>query len=364
MPTPARHEAAVAGIALRRLRLPLREPYKLAFGPVDAFDTVLVTLAVEGRTGYGEATVLTGYTEETIDGSWALAKELAKALDGAGQTSAWTTLDGHLADAPFTVTAFRTAIEMATGHRSLSSIHRRSVPLLRILNTDKPAGIEREIEDAIAAGYRTLKIKVGFDVDADLERVRAIQRASRGRLQLTIDANQGYSREDGCRFAASLEPDAIRFFEQACHKDDWDAAVAVAKAATVPVMLDESIYDLGDVRRAAALKAARFVKLKLMKLGSLTALEQGLAEARALGLEPVLGNGVATDIGCWMEACVGAGQVSTAGEMNGFLKPRRPIVTNPLRVLDGQLVVPPGHAPVLDEDAIAAQTVDRIQGSA
>lgn len=346
-------------LTARRLRLPLRTPYKLAFGPVEAFDTVLVSLSIDGIPGFGDATVLTGYTEETIEGSWALALELAAELDGADLSGAAATLESHLAEAPFTVTAFRTAIEMATGHPSLTDSAHRRVPLLKILTADAPEAIEREMDEAIAAGYRTLKIKVGFEAASDLARVGFIQRAARGRFSLTVDANQGFSHEDGCWFAANLDPQSIEFFEQACHKDDWVAAVAVARASSVPVMLDESIYSMEDVRRAAALGVARFIKLKLMKFGSLSALEEGLAEARSLGLEPVLGNGVATDIGCWMEACVAGDGVQTAGEMNGFLKPRRPIVLNPLIVEQGEVVVPAGYVPYLDRAAVEAQTVAR-----
>ena len=76
------------------------------------------------------------------------------------------------------------------------------MPLLAGINATDPAGIEREIEAAIAAGYRTLKIKAGFDLDADLQRIAFIQRCNGGRAKLRIDANQGYSRDDGVRFAA------------------------------------------------------------------------------------------------------------------------------------------------------------------
>lgn len=350
---------AISACSVRRLRLPLAAPYKLAFGPVEAFDTVLVSLDVDGRVGLGEATVLTGYTEETIAGSWALAQRLAPALVGLEPEAAAGRLRPHLAQAPFTVTAFRTAIEMALGHPVLDRARERRVPLLRILNATEPAAIEAEIEAALAAGYGTIKVKVGFDADSDLARLKLIQRLAAGRLAITVDANQGFAREDGVRFAASIDPDGVLFFEQACHKDDWDAAVAVARAATVPVMLDESIYDLADVRRAADLEAATYVKLKLMKLGSLAALEEGLAEAKVLGLIPVLGNGVAADIGCWMEACVAAAHVATAGEMNGFLKPRRPVALNPLTVEGGCVVIPPGYRPSLDEAALEAQTLAR-----
>ena len=125
----------------------------------------------------------------------------------------------------------------------------------------------------------------------------------RGRAKLRIDANQGYSPADGVRFASSLSPNSIELLEQPCHADDWEASAAIAKVSTVPLMLDEFIYGLEDIKRAAAL-GARFVKLKLMKMVSLTALAEGLTLIRDLGMEPVLGNGVASDLGCWMEACV------------------------------------------------------------
>jgi L-alanine-DL-glutamate epimerase-like enolase superfamily enzyme len=343
-----------------RLRLPLTTPYALAFGAVEAFDTVLVEVDLDGRIGYGEASVLTGYTEETIEGAWELASGMAAGLDWAPASAVLDAADALVARAPFTATAFRTAVEMAQGHPVLDPPGELSVPLLAILNASAPDALAAEIDRRLAEGYRTLKIKVGFDREADQRRVRFIQELVRGRgVLLTIDANQGYAREDGVRFAAELDPADVLFFEQACAKDDWDAAVAVARAATTPVMLDESIYDLADVERAAALGCAGYVKLKLMKCGGLDRLAAAIARAGELGLEVVLGNGVATDVGCWMEACVGSGRIRTAGEMNGFLKPARGILAHGLRVDDGCLVAPAGWRPVPDRAAVEAQTVAR-----
>ncbi len=98
-----------------------------------------------------------------------------------------------------------------------------------------------------------------------------------------------------------------------------------------------------------------------MKFGSLRLLEDGLAEIKKLNLFPVMGNGVAADIGCWMEACVAAGRVTTAGEMNGFLKISDPIVKNPLRVEAGSAVIPGGYWPVLDDAAIERQSIDSLE---
>lgn len=348
----------LARVAARRLRLPLTRPYGLAFGAVEAFDTILVELEAGGAYGMGECTVLNGYTDETIDGAWSLARDLAAALPGKTAAEARALLDTLVADAPFAVSAFGTALDMAQSYPLLRLAAPIRVPLLEILNATDEAGIEREVEAALAAGYATLKIKVGFDVAKDLAKVARVQRAARGRLKLRIDANQGYSREDGCRFAAEVAPDSVELFEQACDKDDWDAGVAVARAANVPIMLDESIYGLAEIERAADLRAAKFIKLKLMKLGSLDRLVQACLAVRRLGMVPVLGNGVATELGCWMEACVALRLIDNAGEMNGFLKPRARLFEKPLTVENGALIVPAGDPPRLNRAHLDAVTLE------
>ena len=361
MLAPAELTAATVGVSARRLRLRLKSPYKLSFGAVEAFDTVLVTARIGDVIGYGEATVLTGYTEETIEGSWALARSLVERHGTGTVAELLAEADRLTSEAPFTATAFRTAVEMAARHPLLVSETERRIPVLAIINAIGESKIAAEIDARRSEGYKTLKIKAGFDRVADLARVRFIQSLVAGTdIQLTVDANQGYSREDGCAFAAQLSPDNILFFEQACHKDDWDAAVAVAQISAVPIMLDESIYDLGDVERAASLRAAQYVKLKLMKCGGLDRLAAALARVKALGLKAVLGNGVATDIGCWMEAAVAYERLETAGEMNGFLKPMRHLVTNPLAVEQGHIVVPAGWWPALDEEAVSAYQLDAV----
>ncbi len=346
-------------IELNLLKVPLNTPYKLAFGSVEAFDTFLVTVTlVDGRSGIGEATILTGYTDETLDQSWRAARILGAELPGTATGDVAERVMSRLHENPFTVTAFATAVEMALGHPTLCRSG-ASVPLLAVLSKSDPAAIEAELEELLAAGYRTIKVKAGWDVGADLARVRLVQRALNGRAAIRIDANQGYSQEDGCKFVRGLDPAGIELFEQPCAADDWDAALAVKRVASVPMMLDELICDMSDVERAAALGAADFIKLKLMKLGSIDRLEQALARVQSLGLIAVLGNGVATEIGCWMEACVSAKMVTTAGEMNGFLKQRRSLVSTPLRVDHGCLQLDLASPPSLDANAVAAARVAR-----
>lgn len=352
----------VRQLALYRLKVPLTEPYKLSFGPVRWFDTILVVAMSDDAVGCGEATVLTGYTDETIDDAWVTAQAVAARIVEESH-DARRTLDALHATHPFTATAFGTALDMAGGHPMLDVDRPMSVPLVGLLNARDDAAMAREIDRLLCTGYRTIKLKVGFDIDADIAFVRTAQRICGGRARLRIDANQAYTAEEGQRFVTSVAPDDVELFEQPCAAGDWDAHNAVARVSQLPLMLDESIYGLADIERAAELKAAAYIKLKLMKLGSIDALASALARIRALGMQPVLGNGVACDIGCWMEACVAARLIDTAGEMNGYLKARGSLLRNPPVFRDGAIRLAPGYRPRLDPDALDRYTVARWSSS-
>jgi o-succinylbenzoate synthase len=346
-------------VELHRVRVPLRTPYKLAFGPVTHFDTIVVELHDrDGGYGLGEATPLTGYTDETIESAWAFVTTIAAGVCGCETNAVERLLNQHIESNPFAVTALQSAAEMLAGSALLQISEATRVPLLGLLNAMDERLIPAEAEALLSAGYRTLKIKVGFDADMDARRVRLIQQVVGGRAALRLDANQGFDRDSACRFASGLSPEGIELFEQPCPAADWDAAVAVARVASVPMMLDESIYGLDDIERAADLGAARFIKLKLMKLGGLARLEKALHLIRDLGMEPVLGNGVACELGCWMEACVARSTIRNAGEMNGFLKPTKRLLSQPLAMEAGAMLLTPEFKPTLDRNALAEVRID------
>jgi L-alanine-DL-glutamate epimerase-like enolase superfamily enzyme len=354
---------ALERVTVHRLRVPLTVPYRLAFGPVEAFDTVLVeAVDRDGRSGFGEATILTGYTDETIEDSWRVACQFApEVLRDSSDLGARVAALG--VDFPFTATAFGTALEMLRGSASLMLEQPAAVPLVGLLNAKDPrdeAALSAELDRLLAAGFRTIKVKVGFAIDDDIALVRAFQKVVRGRALIRIDANQAYTADEGIRFMRALDPADIELFEQPCAAGDWDAHLAVARVAPVPMMLDESIYGMPDIERAAELKAATYIKLKLMKLITLEALASGIDRIRTLGMKPVLGNGVAGDPGCWMEGCVAARKIDNAGEMNGWLKARGPLFREPLGFANGAMQIPAHWTPALDPEALERFGADRF----
>jgi L-Ala-D/L-Glu epimerase len=348
-------------IAIHLLRIPLVKPYRLSFGAVTHYEMIVAEITDrDGNSGLGEANIVTGYTDETLDDSWRTARAFAPTLAGLDTPAAKTAIQGLRKTHPFTASAFGTAVEMIEHHPALHIAQETRVPVLGLLSAESAPAIRDAFEQLLAEGYRTIKVKVGFDAAADIAFVQAVQDVVAGRAAIRIDANQGYTREQGIAFARAIAPDFIELFEQPCAADDWDAHLAVAKVARVPMMLDESIYGLADIERAAALKAAAFIKVKLMKLVTLEALTHSIERIRALGMRPVLGNGVACDLGCWLEACVARKHIDNAGEMNGWLKPQANLLQRAVPFKHGALILEPGYRPALDHDALKRFSVDHL----
>ena len=68
---------------------------------------------------------------------------------------------------------------------------------------------------------------------------------------------------------------------------------------------------------------------------------------------------VATDLGCWMELCVALGTITTAGEMNGFLKTPVQLLVPALKC-DGPAVVVDGSARNINMEAVNRYACERI----
>jgi L-alanine-DL-glutamate epimerase-like enolase superfamily enzyme len=343
-------------VHVHRLVLPLARAYHLSFATLDHFEILLVAVRAGGREGLGECVPLPGYSPESADSVWRSLRARAPALAGRPADEALAALERGRERRPFAAAPLITAIETAL--EPLSPAAEVAVPLVGTVGGRNGDEAAREAERLLAAGYGTLKVKVGWDPAADARRVARIQRAVAGRALLRIDANQAWDLEQARRFVEHVEPAGIELFEQPFPPEAWALAATLARISPLPLMLDESIDSEAGLERAIRLGCAQAVKFKLAKAGGLTALERLIRRARGGGLEVVLGNGVAGEIENLGELIVAARLVETAGEMNGFLKPRSRLLRNPYEVVEGSAVVEGGYVPEVDWELAAAHEID------
>jgi L-alanine-DL-glutamate epimerase-like enolase superfamily enzyme len=347
-------------LTLRTIRLPLIRPYVLSYRTFTEFEPIIVEARdADGRIGWGEGHISPGSSHETREGGWAFCREHAAAIVGMDTTAAKAMITANMGASKVAATGLLTAIEMLEDHPLLRVDREVRLPLLTPFNSSAAEDIAEEVERRLEDGFRTFKIKVGKNADDDGRRVKSIQQAIGGRATMRLDANRAYSEAEACRFAAALDPSGIELFEQPCDSENWDANARVAGVSPVPIMLDEPICALADVQRAGGIRNIGFCKLKLKRFGGLDLVHEALDAVRAHGMEPVLGDGLGTELGCWMEGCVARSTIRNAGEFNGFLKPKVRLFSEPLQFTAGEIFLPRGFWPLIDRDVLAAHETAR-----
>lgn len=351
----------ITSINLRKLRLPLVVPYRLSYRTFEEFEPYYVEITLEdGRSGFGDGHISPGSSSETREGGWAFCEELCQQMLGKSVEEAKRLVQQRMPESMVAASALATALEVLEESPLIDIPADLKLPLLTPVNATHLDDIPAEIDRLMAKGFKTFKVKVGKDLEADLKRVAAIQEMTVGRATLRLDANRAFDLEQGCRFASALNPDGIELFEQPCAAHDWDANATVAQVSQVPVMLDEPICTLADIERASTLQGVQFCKLKLKRFGSMQGLKEGLDAVHAYGMKPVLGDGLGSEITSWMEACVAQTTIHNAGEFNGFLKPKQRLLDMPLVFKDGEITLTKGYRPNVNRQLLNDSTAKSL----
>jgi L-alanine-DL-glutamate epimerase-like enolase superfamily enzyme len=352
--------AKIAKANLRRLRLPLYTPYRLSYRTFTEFEPFFLELTDEyGNKAFSDAHVSPGSSSETRDGAWKYCLDRLGEINESDVESYKTSLMNNLDQSKVATTLLMTTLE-ALGHSDWLKVNEHSEQELIVpINASEPSEIDDELQDLFRKGFSTFKVKVGKDVQADINRSNAILKLLDGRGSIRLDANRAYSRDDAIRFANGITHSGVDLFEQPCGADAWDDNAEVARNSPIPLMLDEPICSLKDIDRAAEIPNVKFCKVKLKRFGSLSALVEGIERVHANGMLAVLGDGLGSEINNWMEASIASRLIKTKGEYNGFLKHIDKLFKNPLPFSNGRIVLEKGYVPVLDMDAIERVTTEQ-----
>lgn len=354
-------------INLYDVRLPLITPYGNSMGTLYEFTSIIAVLTGEdGSFGLGEATpAQPEYQEETPESVWRFVTEHGKKLIGKELDEAYEYLLHYKQKFPFACTAFMTGIEELKRDASIVPAEEIRFPLVGIVNPKEGEGLEEHIERRLEEGYKTLKVKIGFQIDKDIQKAQKIQKLVGDRALLRFDANQAYNYEEAVRFVTEVDPYQIQLLEQPFDCGVWKDMTRLRQISKIPLMLDESIYNESDVELAGKGRCADFIKFKLMKSSSGGLMTKEIETARNWNIEPLIGNGVATDIGCYQESVIGhQNHVVYAGEQNGLLKPRDTLFAKKLSVENGDMVIPKAFDRALDLEKVRFYSIqEEVYGS-
>ncbi len=228
---------------------------------------VLVQASAAGETGLGYtyadeaaatliagklATEVAGRDAMDIPGCWAAMRHAIRNLGRPGICSlAIAAVDAALWD----LKAKLLGLPLA---RLLGAV-RPSIPIYGSggFTSYTVAELQQQLGGWAAAGFGAVKMKIGRDARADLERVRAARDAIGPDCGLYVDANGAYDRQQALAQAERFAEFGVSWFEEPVSSDDLDglAWLRLRVPAGMQIAAGEYGYDLPYFRAMLAAKA-------------------------------------------------------------------------------------------------------------
>lgn len=144
---------------------------------------------------------------------------------------------------------------------------------------DVPAGVA----EARAHGYRHFNLKVGGAAEFDLAMCREVRRLAPDAF-LWVDANGGYDLETALRVAPKFADLGVAAFEQPLRANHLTGLRRLREQRALPVLLDEPVVSLDDLRTFHELDLLDGVAMKVSRCGGLTEAHRILGYMRQHGL--------------------------------------------------------------------------------
>ena len=100
--------------------------------------------------------------------------------------------------------------------------------------------------------FRFLKIKLGHDIDVDLERLIKLREKFGNNIVIRVDANQGYSIEDTLHLFNETKSLNLELIEQPVTVELFERLKRLPEKYRDLLCADESLQDVNDAKRITA----------------------------------------------------------------------------------------------------------------
>jgi O-succinylbenzoate synthase len=333
-------------VELLVVRLPLVRPFVTVHGSTAHRDVLLVHVMGDDSEGWGEcgADTTAAYWWETVSSAQQVLPAIVRGDPVAGHPMAHAAYEMAVLDAELRLENTSLAAHLG-GARG------------RVVAT-ATAGFEDDAEFFIAAGYRSVKLKVAPE--------RALSStAIPASVSVQADANGSYANDP--KQLRAIDKIGLLAIEQPLAAGDLEGHAALVHELDTPVCLDESVTSLDSLDTVIDMHAAAGVSVKPARLG-------GIAAARAAH-DRCVAAGIAAKVGGLLETGIGRAAALAVAALPGFTWPAdlsasdrywREDITEPFELdADGCLAVPdePGLGVSVRTDLVDKATVwrERVQ---
>jgi L-alanine-DL-glutamate epimerase-like enolase superfamily enzyme len=290
----------IAAIDLQPATIPLARPYAVATYATDDVSMVRVRIEADGGAfGLGAATPEPHVTGETFADCLAALAAVAAPLPGVAFSEP-RDLEVRLRELLPAAPAARAAVDMAL-HDLWGKVRGRPVVDLlgrvhSVLPTSVTIGVRdvaatlAEAREHLARGFRGLKVKIGTDLELDVERLVRLRELVGPAMPLLVDANLGYTFAQLAAFLDRTRRLGLELVEQPLPRATVDAQRGLPPADVRRLVADESLHGEADAEALAREPFAFGVfNVKLMKCGGIGPALRIARIAAAAGLDLMWG---------------------------------------------------------------------------
>jgi L-alanine-DL-glutamate epimerase-like enolase superfamily enzyme len=296
----------------------LRHVFTVAVSSRSTTPGMLTEIEYDGVVGYGEASMppYLGESQESV------AAFLARV--DLGKYSNPFELETILADLD-AITAGNTAAKAAVDialHDLVGKLmnqpwyniwgfDKAKTPVTSFtIGIDTPDVVRQKVREA--APYKVLKVKLGRENDREMiETIRSVSDKP-----ITADANQGWTDK---RYALDmigwLKDKGVLFVEQPMPKAMLEEMAWITERSPLPIIGDESVQRLSDVRHVQGVFSG--INIKLMKSTGMREAHEMLVLARALGMKVMIG--CMTETSCAISAAAHLSPMVDWADLDGAL---------------------------------------------
>ena len=179
--------------------------------------------------------------------------------------------------------------------------------------------------------YKVLKVKLGRENDKEMiETIREVTDKP-----IRVDVNQGWKdREFALKMIEWLATKGVEFVEQPMPKEQVDDIAWLRAKSPLPLIGDESVVRLADIRKAIGVFDG--INIKLMKSTGMHEAYRMIATARALGMKVMIG--CMTETSCAISAAAQLSPLADYADLDGAL-----LISNDLfsgaSIVDGKVTL-------------------------
>jgi L-alanine-DL-glutamate epimerase-like enolase superfamily enzyme len=290
------------------VEMQLAEPYSIAYETISSTTNIFLRIETsEGISGFGCAAPdyeVTGETPESVLNTFKeIMEPILKGADPLRIALFMERFKPHIARQPSAQAMVDMALHDILGKKAGLPLYKILGGFRKWMKTSITIGILPlslsvfKAKDYVARGFKSLKIKGGTDVEADIEKIIKIREAVGDKIELRFDANQGYSEDETFRFVKGTHHARLELIEQPTSRERAGVLRRVTSDVPIPVMADESLMNLRDAFKLARHNLVDMVNIKLMKVGGISEAVKINSVAKAADLEAM--------VGCMDEAALG-----------------------------------------------------------